>query len=38
LKRRTVELGHYLAEAATEVKHMMERAEKVEKKKLDAKL
>ncbi|KIL61871.1 hypothetical protein M378DRAFT_13210 [Amanita muscaria Koide BX008] len=32
LKRRTEELKHYLAEAATEVKHMMEQAEKAEKK------
>ncbi|KAF8340765.1 acyltransferase ChoActase/COT/CPT [Amanita rubescens] len=38
LKRHTAELGHYLAEAATEVKRMMESADKVEKKKLEAKL
>jgi carnitine O-acetyltransferase len=38
LKRRTAELKHHLAKAATEVKHMMERAEKAEKRKLEGKL
>ncbi|KAF8630954.1 hypothetical protein AX17_005310 [Amanita inopinata Kibby_2008] len=32
LKRHTAELKHYLAEAATEVKHMMDKADKAEKK------
>lgn len=33
LKRRTAELKHYLAEAATETKEMMERAAAAEAKK-----
>ncbi|KAI0631989.1 acyltransferase ChoActase/COT/CPT [Trametes polyzona] len=38
LKRRTAELKHYLAEAATETRQMMERAAAAEAKKKEAKL
>ncbi|KAK2460472.1 hypothetical protein APHAL10511_007519 [Amanita phalloides] len=38
MKRNTAELKHYLAEAATAVKYMMEHAEKADKKKQEAKL
>ena len=36
LKRRTAELKHYLAEAATETREMMERAAAAEAKKKEA--
>jgi carnitine O-acetyltransferase len=36
LKRRTKDLKHYLAEAATETKEMMERAAKAETAKKDS--
>ena len=36
LKRRTAELKHYLAEAATETREVMERAAAVEAKKKEA--
>ena len=38
LKRQTADLKHYLAEAATETRAMMERAEKAEQKQAEGKV